>query len=237
MSEHLKGLLVDLSGNSRGGSVAQPEACAPSPGWVAPAVGCVFSPQKRARKSVDTRTMALSRLTAAQVHIASAPNSDANTLTAYLLHVPEEVRQVQQWKKSAYEWESVAVCTVLLGDRTGPVLVDFWREAAEDALRDLKAWFDATQDPVLVEITRFHVRSAARKSSICIPEMRKIVCSDKSELKKLQSSDVPSISSADVNLAPELYVRDLSLLKGPLPFTASVSGSVTDVEEATETLD
>ena len=42
-------------------TVAPPEECAPSPECVAPAAACVLSPQKRARRSVDSQPLILAR--------------------------------------------------------------------------------------------------------------------------------------------------------------------------------
>ena len=110
-------------------------------------------------------------------------------------------------------------------------------QAACDANRILKAWFLSANGLVLIEITGFYVRDAAFKDSTCIPQMRKIVCDDQCAFKRLQSSNLPSICSTDIMLAPELHLRYFSLLRGSLPFITSVSGIVTDVAELTETFE
>ena len=59
----------------------------------------------------------------------------------------------------------------------------------------------------------------------------------KNALKLLQTSDLPSTGSTDITLSQGLYVQDFVLLKGVLPFIASVAGSATDIEEVTESLE
>ena len=196
--------------------------------------GDVFSSPKRRRVATTTLSQT-SQMTVEQVHQSDPASATAIVLTAYVLHVPEAPRLVDVPNKKTKSSESVPVVSVLLADRTGPISLDLWRNAAEDVLRDYRAWSGENSGPMLVEWRGFAVRRFARKDVPFFPEpMRKLSGTDKTTWSLIAAADMASVMDPAVRLGSGLYCSDLSCLDAKTPFFVSLKGIVFSVGPETE---
>ena len=61
-------------------------------------------------------------------------------LEANVFYFPPETRQSTVSNRFTGQNEQIAVMTIVLADRTGPILFEVWRESAENLLRDWLQW-------------------------------------------------------------------------------------------------
>ena len=160
-------------------------------------------------------------------------NSDAYIFTGFVMYVPDEVRWLEVPNKKTNTKEQVAMCTVTLADQSGPILVDFWRQGAQNALRDLKTWDESTEEAVLVRMNRFHIRPLARRDCPSVPLANKLVGNDRTTLMRALVSDLNTTLVSNPHIEPELYIEDFSALAIVPPFRTSVAGCVVEVQTET----
>ena len=171
------------------------------------------------------------RKTAAEVHLEPLSLTDANRFEGMLLHAPEEPRWVATKKRKTNEEETTPVLSLVLADHTGPVVFDAWRGVARRILADIKVWTQSQAEPLFVSLERFNVRAAARPGLPCTPNQRKMVSTEKTMLKILESDSAAATANLTLQIPSALYLVDFSLLPTSPPFLANVSGVVARVSE------
>ena len=192
-------------------------------------VNMFVSPKKRARRNpVSSETSVPVFKTVEQYHIEDLSGADANALEAYILHYNEEPRWISATNKKTREPESIPVLDVLVADRTGPICIQLWRDAAEKAVHDFPAWSSGRDELVILEIKQFWVKEETRRH--CTP-VRKLHSNERTMLCQKQHPTQESLRNEACKLNDSLYTRDFAVLKNTLPFVVSVCGIVTAVQE------
>ena len=81
-------------------------------------------------------------------------------LEAYVLYFSNELRQVTVTDKRTQKKEEVGVMTVLLVDRTGPILLEAWRDVGDNMLSSLlQMEQDSSSSGIfVVEVSAFSVQ-------------------------------------------------------------------------------
>ena len=126
----------------------------------------------------------------------------------------------------------VAVITVVLADRTGPICMDLWRDAAEALLRDVERWQHDAEAPgfrtshtVLFEETLVFAQQ---------PPSLKLVSVDKTCVRRHVKPTKKWLSDSSVHCSPLLFTRDFGCLEQAVPFRGSLAGIVRDVPPVSE---
>ena len=190
------------------------------------------SPKKRVRtNSTRSDQSATLFLDIGTIHKTDASQSDAYALECFVLFAPAEVSWVQVAARGSSGSEQAAVLNVLLADRTGPIILDLWREDAHTFLRDLDEWISAGTDCPMVCVRNFRISrgEALRKDAICVPPMRKISGGDRTKLSLLTAPTQSSLSNAQTSLSYDLFAKSLVDVDVPLPAVVNVAGFVGEV--------
>ena len=197
-------------------------------------LGMFASPPKRARYglSLDASSPVIF-MSAQSLHCAELPSNVALGLEARVLHVPSELRYVTIPNRYTGQAENVGVMTVLLADRTGPILFEAWRESAETLLRDFSQW-ESQQDslaPLLVEVQRFEARDDSRVHKT---PMRKLHSSEHTTVTRISTPNRESMRLASIPPHPGLYTTDFTRLVAQPLFMISLAGFVSSVKPETQ---
>ena len=97
-----------------------------------------FPEKKRPRRSRDSeRPVAVKYTSIVDLYEKDFSGNDAIGLQAYVMHIPEVPRWVEVTDKRTKEKQNVPVVSLTLTDRTGSILMDLWRDQAENALSRL----------------------------------------------------------------------------------------------------
>ena len=123
--------------------------------------------------------------------------------------------------------------TVVLADRTAPILFEVWREQAERLHHQFLDWGVAAEDPeeVIVEVQRFDAREENRPHRT---SMRKLRCNEHTTVTRRQEATRDSMRLGSVVPHPGLFAKDFNRLAAPPPFHISVAGIVSSVTPMTE---
>ena len=180
-----------------------------------------FSPASRRKKGRQA------------LHQAELDHGSPMGLEARVLHVPAEPRQSTVSNRFTGQEEQIAVITVVLADRTGPIMFEAWRESAEKLLRDLLQWENEVSDEqgVLIHLERFDVRNETRARQTT---MRKLYSTDFTTVKCIPYPSQISIRRADILPHPGLYTSDFNRLTMKPPFHISVTGIVATMKPVTQ---
>lgn len=159
--------------------------------------------------------------------------SDAYMLEAFILFYPEEPRYVNVKDRRSGAMELVPVATCVLADREGPVLVDLWRSVATSTLPLFQRWSEEaashSTSPALIELKYFQAKGESRKT---VTPMRKIVTSERTEIKQLRAGTRPTVTDLFMFTPVEaLYTRELARLQQTPPYVVNVAGIVGSCEE------
>ena len=189
------------------------------------------SPRKRPRQNVAlNKDGPVTYRSVHDLHTAETELTDALALQAHVLHYPSETRLVMVRDRRTGTQESVSVMSILLADRTGPILLEFWREAADETLHQLTTW--ETGLPcgklLMVDVQRFVVREDSRIHST---SMRKLHSNEHTTVKRLTVASCQSMNSETIAPAISLYTRNFNLLSAQQPpFVLSIAGIISNVQ-------
>ena len=156
-------------------------------------------------------------------------NTDLHILEGYVLFAPEEARWIDTQNKKSRTSELIPVLTLLVADRTGPVLVDLWRGAAEKMLKDQIVWKKDSEEPLLLEVNRFWIRGDRAKWKT---PFVKVVSNDKTEIRVLARPTQNSVLDVSRPPSPTLFTKDFGVLSEMPPFRVSITGIVSCVQAA-----
>ena len=170
--------------------------------------------------------------TVAKCYTHDNTSSDAFILECYLLHVPDEARWVDTKNKKSNTTESTPVLTVVVADRSGPVTMDLWRDAAQDLLREVEQWKTQGCEPFCIEVSHFWLRGDTRNK--WVTPVVKLVNSSRTQFKLIQRPTQASITDESTPASEGLYIKDFTLLADKPPFRASVAGIVQKTEAESE---
>lgn len=194
-----------------------------------PAVPSMFeSPKKRARRAVENEPAAMVARSVAESHTADIALSRHNRTEVYLLDFADQLRFADVRDKKTSSVERVPVLSCLFGDRTGAIQADLWRQVAETHLALFLQWSEASDDPVLLEISGFGVKADRRRS---LRSTRQLSINDNTTITRLETGSLQSILSPEVPIAQDLVVTDFRHLSGSLPFLANLNGYVMNLSE------
>ena len=215
-----------VRGSSRPASVAM--SAAKSPSLCVP--NMFASPKKRARITPERHVTSLVTRSVAECHTADISLSNSNRTEVYLLYFAEEPRWVDVQDKKTQLHERVPVLNCLFADRTGAIQADLWRTSAQTQLPLFFQWSEASDDPIMLEISGFGVKSERRRS---LRPTRQLIVNDQTVFTRIQVGSPTSFLSPDVPLSQHLIVNDYRDITGATPFFANLSGFVTNLSPVT----
>ena len=191
------------------------------------------SEQKRLRTGMPKAQPSREKFSIAQLFTGHLGKSDAAVVEVYVLHKGVKVKWVQSRSKRTGEAESIPTLTVTLADRTGVILMTFWRQAALNALQTFTAWGNGHDNPILVEISYFNAREDTRPS---IPKGHRLHGNERTRMRRLLQGSVETITDPNISVDVNTYVRDFGHLNLEPPYHVNISGVVSSIgnEGATE---
>ena len=122
--------------------------------------------------------------------------------------------------------EAVPFLRLMLGDRTGPIAMEFWRGAARTAATLLDG--HAPDEPAYVKVEQVFLKGDSRTK---LTPFRKLISTDRTLMTRL---DVPTQRGIrDMTIAPDatLFLADFTLLQAAVPFIVSLKGTIAQVSE------
>ena len=161
-----------------------------------------------------------------ELHLEEVSLTNPAALEAFVLHAPTEPRWQSITNRLTGQAEAVAVVTVLLADRTGPILFEAWRENAESMCRNFLNWQenDAGNTPLYVSMERFEIKEDARAQQT---PTRKLHSTEHLTITRILNPTQESLKSTLVQANPGLYTKNFNRLAVRPPFLMSISGIVT----------
>jgi hypothetical protein len=194
--------------------------------------GSMFeSPRKRVRRQPASAMTGDVQFRAIQaLHLEEVSLTNPAALEAFVLHAPTEPRWQSITNRLTGQAEAVAVVTVLLADRTGPILFEAWRENAESMCRNFLNWQenDTRNSPLYVSIERFEIREDARAHQT---PTRKLHSTEHLSITRTTNPFQESLRSTLVQPHPGLYTKDFIRLAARPPFLINISGIVSHVKQ------
>jgi len=160
------------------------------------------------------------------IHTDDAVFSQAIGLRAHVMHFYEQLRIVHMRNKSTGMQEPTNVMSVLLADKTGPIMLECWREKAEETLRQLSTWSHACGDneALLLEVQRAVVREDNRAHPT---PMRKLYAAEHTVIQRASSMFLESEIRAPLSASAAFFTRDFNLLTMQQPpFLISIVGVI-----------
>ena len=190
-------------------------------------VDMLASPRKRVRNSAPSRLdTEVQFKNVLALHTEDFRGSDAIALQALVLYFPDEPRWVGVMNRRTNESENVPVLSLLLADRTGPIILDLWRNVAEDTLRRLEGWTGNDSEHPLLEIRHFVVR----EMKSCVPRIMKLGSNDRTRVRILASGSQMSWLDEQIEVANSLFTKNFERLTCKLPFQISLAGVVASLQ-------
>lgn len=186
--------------------------------------GMFASPKKKARAIVRVDDADLQMRSVAECHTAEIGLGNCNKLQAYLLYFSPEPRWVDVRDRKTGQQERVPVLSCMVADCTGAVQADLWRQAAELYLPRFMQWSDESDDPVLLEISRFGTRAEKRRT---LRTIKQLSINEQTSITRLPAPSPNSFLTPEVPICKDLIVSDFREITGSLPFMAHLSGFVT----------
>ena len=162
-----------------------------------------------------------------QLHTQDLSGSDSVELTVVVLNHSEELRWTTVTDRMTKAQSQVPIVSVMLADSSGPILLELWRDGAENALRDLVGWSSASNDELVWVEVRYAWCLAIQGR--VIPVVRKMVANERTTIVRCEPPAIPPSASPSA----ELYAVDFDCLHGTVPFTVCLRGTVTSVQEET----
>ena len=208
----------------------QPEGEEPETTEVDPPALCLFeSPQKRARVNGDEeetlKAGAPEFVSVADLYGRIGTHPGAVSIEAIVLFCASEVRWATVTDQRNQNKENVPVLTVVLADRTGYVCLELWRDVAVNICEMAREWGEEASK-VTVRVSDFGIGEEKKRF---VGKACHLTGDDRTTVKRIASSIQPSLVDETVHLTGSLFVRNLSLLTGTLPFGAHVAGFVSAV--------
>ena len=189
------------------------------------------SPERKKRgprtPNLDCRSEA--SLSVAQLHEAEGKEATHKiSLQACVLYFPKEPRWVSVKIRGSSETERVPVLSVLLADRTGPILLESWRLQSEVLLASLLDWEETKEEGAVLkmEFVDFDVRADTR---VHLTPMTRLHSNERTVFRKLLVADQDNMH-VTTRVYPGLYKRDFLTLAVKLPFATSIAGVVSSVD-------
>ena len=210
-------------------SLQEAESCAEA------SASMFASPKKKPRVQQQDPDTSPPRYEAVQVlHTASGLTTDALQLEAYVMHYSVEPRYVKIARGRQGAEETVPVISVLVADRTGPIVIEAWREAATMFLENLLQWDEgrADNEQLLVEITYFVVKDDNRVHQTPV---RKLHTNERTRLQRRSVGSQNAIVNVSVTPDASLFTRELRKVCTKPPYIISIVGIVVEVQGLTVT--
>ena len=153
--------------------------------------------------------------------------SDAVAVQGRILQAPDEPKWVNITDRRTKQQELVPVITILLADRTGPIVLELWRNTAESLLQDLNAKEDPDDEGVIIEVRRCWVRT---ENKVCIPQTRKLASNERTSVVLLEVANQPSLVDESITISQSMYVRDFTQLSKKPPYQISIAGVISSIQ-------
>ena len=193
----------------------------------------MFRSPKRLKKTNSAAVLEPRFNTIVELHTHEADASNAVKLEAYVLHFPNELRQVTVTDQRTQKTEQVGAMTVLLADRTGPILLEAWRDVADNIL---SIFLQMENDSFPLEVFAVEVSGFAvdHERRTHVGFMRKLHATKKTQFVLRPSPTQNSLMDGSVHPSPQLFTRDFSKLLAVPPFIINIVGVIADVKGITE---
>ena len=218
-----------VAAETQSSSLLEAESCADA------SASMFASPKKKTRVQQQDPDTSPPRYEAVHVlHTASGLTTDALQLEAYVMHYSLEPRYVKIQRGRQGVEETVPVISVLVADRTGPIVIEAWREAATMFLENLLQWDQvrADNEQLLVEITYFVVKDDTRVHQTPV---RKLHTNERTRLQRRSVGSQNAIVNVNVTPEASLFTRELRKVCTKPPFIISIVGIVVEVQGLTVT--
>ena len=220
--------VASASHSSTMGSLSPPLSAAPtSPKQSTSAVPDMwYSPRKKMKPPAPVAGEGPVRFASvAEFQLTADPFSLSHALECTILYCPEEVkrRAIGSGKAVGRTMVSLSLC---VADRTGPITVDFFNEAAERFMTTIQGWRQTNDEPFVITIENFEIKETFQKHKT---PCRKLTAID---ITKVTMLEQPSREfMCDANIPPEvsLFTRDFGMLTDTAPFIISITGVVQDL--------
>jgi len=192
------------------------------------------NPPKRAKRTgQEISNLPITNLSVHDIHMGDAVFSQAIGLRGKVMHYSDDPRLVTMRNKTTGLQEPISVLSVLLADRTGPIMLECWREKAEETLRLLSMWSQSCPDnePLQIEVQRALVREDSRAHPT---PMRKLYTTDQTVIQRVTSMFLESELHAPLSASSVFFTRDFNLLTQTQPtFLISIAGIISNTQEET----
>jgi len=187
------------------------------------------SPKKRQRTSARIADDVPAVIkTVADIHQGpDAASSEPLELQCYVLFAAETPKYINVTDRKTKASESTAVATLVLADRTGPILIDLWRVLAEETLRSIAARTNESDDLIIVNV---HRCTATADNRTCIPRWRKLSTTSDTTITVLDNPTSSALLNVRLDISGHSYTRDFTKLTAKPKFLINLAGVVCDVE-------
>ena len=190
----------------------------------------MFAAPRKKMRGQSTQIITVREMSLADVHDTESSNIDYFSLTACVLYVPSEPRWVEIADRKSNEKEQVPVVTVLLADHTGPITLELWRKQADEMIRSMEKWGSRDQEPIVVTVKYFFIRSANRGKVEHLLPTKKIASSDRTKIALVDERERGKLLNITPSLNSNLFTANFSLLKRSAPYAVSVKGIIASLQ-------
>ena len=109
---------------------------------------------KKKRKEARADSSEVQYRSIHQLHTEDLSDADAVAVQERILQAPKEPTWIKVKDRYTKQEELVPVVSLLLADRTGPIVLELWRNSAESMVRDLNAKGDPETEGSIIDVTR-----------------------------------------------------------------------------------
>ena len=154
-------------------------------------------------------------------------------IQAYVLFFEEQPRYTKVTARGRNsDSDNVAVVTLLIADKSGPIQFELWRDVAVSTVANLTEWETTVSEntQICIEIKNFSIKEEHRSH---INECRKVVGNENTIVERVDPT-YPNMQEA-CRMDALLFTGDFSLLAATVPFMGNITGVVCDVQSETQT--
>jgi hypothetical protein len=190
------------------------------------------SPKRRSRTSTALELAAEPIIkNVLAIHTQPSVGTELVALEALVLHLPDEPRWITINNRKTKSEENVPVMTVLLGDSSGPIHLELWRDFVEQFVRVMEATSNDDGRLVAVRVTGV-VRN---EKSPVFPSINRLQSTERTVFEILGDDEEANLVRGPSDTGGKLFVRNFSLFATLLPFRANVVGFISVLADVTET--
>ena len=184
------------------------------------------SPRKKQRTKPSHTDGPLHYFTVHDLHTSELDEAHAFGLEACVLYCPSEPRTTLVSNRFTGRSDTVSVLSVLLADRSGPILFEAWRAVSEKFTRSHTEWSESNdaENALFVSLTRFDVKEDARVHQTPIRKL--LHATEHTRLSRLLTPSRASLPDASIIAHTVIYTKDFNRLSAPVPFQINICGII-----------